>query len=68
MDALSHASSWYSQFLSRDNGSSTVLTFDIRKMDKSILHDTARAYCNQFSHSFEEIDDHLTNFGIAAAA
>lgn len=33
-----------------------------------ILHDTARAYCNQFAHSFEEIDDHLTNFGFAAAA
>ena len=55
LDALSHAGSWYSQFLSKDSGSSTLLTFDIRKMDKSVLHDSAKSYCGAFSKAFLEL-------------
>ena len=40
-DVLTHSMSWHSQLLSLDAGSGCVLTWDIKKMDKSVLHSTA---------------------------
>ena len=51
-DVLSHSNSWYSQFLACDGGNSSILTWDVPRMDKSILHDTERVYCSEFASIF----------------
>lgn len=68
LDALSHSNSWRGQFLSKDSGMGTILTFDIKKMDKSVLHSSTAAYCNTVADCFEESEGGLSRFGYSVAS
>lgn len=69
LDALSHSNSWHGQFLAKDSGMGTILTFDIKKMDKSVLHSSTAAYCNSVADCFEEEEEGgLSRFGYSVAS